>query len=141
MNPPTDNHTIQPYLFFEGRCDEALAFYKGAIGAEVVMIMRFKDCPEPREGCEPVDGEKVMHARLRIGNTIVMVSDGRCGGEPSFGGFALTYNCANEAEADRVFAALTDGGKAIMPLEKTFFSPRFGMATDRFGVMWMVLVP
>jgi PhnB protein len=141
MNPPTDNHTIQPYLFFEGRCEEALEFYKGAIGAEVLMLMRFKDNPEPGEACQPVDGEKVMHARLRIGNTFVMVSDGRCSGAPSFGGFALTHNCANEAEADRVFAALGDDGNVVMPLEKTFFSPRFGMLTDKFGVMWMILVP
>jgi PhnB protein len=141
MNPPTDNHTVQPYLFFEGRCDEALAFYQGALGAETLMLMRFKDNPEPSPDCQPDAAEKVMHARVRIGNTVILVSDGRCGGKAEFQGFALTLNASNEAEADRWFGALADGGKVIMPLGKTFFSPRFGMVADKFGVMWMVLVP
>ena len=130
---------IQPYLFFEGRCDEALAFYKKALGAEVTELMRFKECPGP-EACTPGTGDKVMHASVRIGDTTLMVSDGRCGGKPAFEGFALTISVAGAAEADRLFAALSEGGQVQMPLTKTFFSPRFGMVADRFGVVWMVIV-
>jgi len=132
---------VQPYLFFDGRCEEALAFYQRAVGAELTMMMRFKDNPEPSPGMVPAGAEnKVMHAALRIGDTTVMASDGRCLGNPTFQGFALCVNVANEAEADRTFAVLADGGQVQMPLSKTFFSPRFGMLTDRFGVSWMVIV-
>ncbi len=140
MNATTNNHIVQPYLFFEGRCDEALKFYRQALGAEVEMLMRFKDSPEPA-GCPGATPEKVMHASFRIGETRLMASDGRCEGKPSFQGFALSLSAANEAEADRRFAALAKGGQIQMPLAKTFFSPRFGMVTDRFGVTWMVIVP
>jgi PhnB protein len=134
---------VEPYLFFDGRCEEAIEFYRKALGAEVDMLMRFKDSPEPHQpGMIPPSSEnKVMHANLRIGDTSVMASDGRCGGKPHFDGFALSLRVATETEADRVFAALADGGKVQMPLTKTFFSPRFGMVADRFGVMWMILVP
>jgi PhnB protein len=133
--------TVQPYLFFEGRCEEAIEFYRSELGAEVTMLMRFKDSPEPST-CAPGGSEnKVMHANLRIGDTTLMASDGRCGGKPSFQGFALSLNAANEAEAERLFASLSDGGEVQMPLTKTFFSPRFGMVADRFGVSWMVIVP
>ncbi|MFI5380884.1 MAG: VOC family protein [Tepidisphaerales bacterium] len=128
---------IQPYLFFDGRCDEAIEFYRRALGAEVKMLMRFKEGPEP---CASGTGEKVMHANLRIGETTVLVSDGQCTGRPSFQGFALSLTVVNEAEAERLFAALGDGGKVQMPMTKTFFSPRFGMAADRFGVSWMIYV-
>ena len=133
---------IQAYLFFDGRCEEALAFYQRALGAELLMMMRFKESPEPPPpGAVPAGSEnKVMHAALRIGDTTVMASDGRCQGKPSFEGFALSITVENEAQADRTFAALADGGQVQMPLGKTFFSPRFGMVTDRFGVSWMVLV-
>ena len=133
---------VQPYLFFDGRCEEAIEFYKGALGAKVDMLMRFKDSPEPVPPgmCPPGSGDKVMHAALRIGNTVVMASDGMAGGKPEFKGFSLSVNAANEAEADKVFAALGKGGKVIMPLGKTFYSPRFGMVTDKFGVGWMVIV-
>jgi PhnB protein len=133
---------IQAYLFFDGRCEEALAFYQRALGAELLMMMRFKESPEaPPPGAVPAGSEnKVMHAALRIGDTTVMASDGRCQGKPSFQGFALSITVENEAQADRTFAALADGGQIGMPLGKTFFSPRFGMVTDRFGVSWMVLV-
>ena len=133
---------VQPYLFFDGRCEEAIEFYKGALGAKVDMMMRFKDSPEPVPPgmCPPGSGDKVMHAALRIGNTVVMASDGMAGGKPEFKGFSLSVNAANEAEADKVFAALGKGGKVIMPLGKTFYSPRFGMVTDKFGVGWMVIV-
>jgi PhnB protein len=133
---------IQPYLFFDGRCDEAIEFYRKALGAEVTMLMRFKDSPEPHQpGALPPGAEdKVMHANLQIGKNTLFVSDGRCQGKPNFQGFSLSLTVADEAEADRLFAALTDGGQIVMPLAKTFFSPRFGMLADRFGVAWMVYV-
>lgn len=134
---------IQPYLFFEGRCEEAIEFYKRAVGAEVLMRMRFRDSPEPPPpGAVPPGSEdKVMHACLRIGETEVMASDGGCSEAASFQGFSLSLSVADEAEADRVFAALAEGGEVRMPLGRTFFAPRFGMLADRFGVGWMVIVP
>ena len=116
---------VQPYLFFDGRCEEAVEFYRSALGAEVVMLMRFKDCPEPPSpGMVPPGAEnKVMHAALRIGDAMVLASDGRCLGQPSFQGFALSLTAANEAEANRLFASLAEGGQVQMPLAKTFFSP------------------
>lgn len=133
---------IQPYLFFEGRCEEAVEFYRRTLGAEVTMLMRFKDSPEPPEpGMVPPDaGDKVMHMSLRIGGTTLLASDGRCEGRPSFQGFALSLTVPNVAEVERRFAALADGGQVQMPLTKTFFSPRFGMVADRFGVSWMIYV-
>ncbi len=139
MNATTQDRIVQPYLFFEGRCDEALEFYRQALGAEVEMLMRFKDSPEPG-GCPGASPDKVMHASFRIGETRLMASDGRCTGKPSFQGFALSLSVPTEAEADRRFAALAKGGQVQMPLTRTFFSPRFGMVADRFGVMWMVIV-
>jgi PhnB protein len=129
----------QPYLFFEGRCQEALEFYRRALGAEVTALLRFKESPDPGM-LQPGSEDKVMHASFTIGETTVLASDGRCGGHPSFQGFALSLTVAGEAEADRVFGSLVDGGQVIMPLTATFFSPRFGMVTDRFGVSWMVHV-
>jgi len=129
---------VQPYLFFDGRCEEALEFYRKALGAEVTMLSRFKDSPDPAM-CPPGSEDKVMHATLRIGDTTVMASDGRCQGQPSFQGFSLSIAAASEAEADRLFAAVADGGQVQMPLAKTFFASRFGMAADRFGVSWMVV--
>ena len=133
---------LQPYLFFDGRCEEAAEFYRRTLGAEVVMQMRFKDGPEPQQpGMVPPGAEdKIMHMCLRVGDTTFMASDGRCLGQPSFQGFALSLTVPNEAEADRLFASLGDGGQVQMPLAKTFFSPRFGMVADRFGVSWMVYV-
>ena len=133
---------VQPYLFFDGRCEEAIEFYRKALGAEVTMLMRFKDTPEPHQpGMVPPGTEnKVMHASVRIGDTAVMASDGRCRGRPSFQGFALSLTAANDAEADRWFAPLGDGGQVQMPLTKTFFSSRFGTVADRFGVSWMIIV-
>lgn len=132
---------IQPYLFFDGRCEEAIEFYRQALGAEVTMLMRFKDSPEPSQpgmmppGCE----EKVMHASLRIGDATVLASDGRCLGQPSFQGFALSITAPDDAQAERLFAALGEGGQVQMPMSKTFFSSHFGMVADRFGVAWMVV--
>jgi PhnB protein len=133
---------VQPYLFFDGRCEEAIEFYKKALGAKVEMLMRFKDSPEPPQpGMHPPGSDnKIMHATLRIGETTVMASDGHCLGKPSFQGFSLSVTAANEAEAERLFAALGDGGQVQMPLTKTFFSSRFGMVSDRLGVSWMVIV-
>ena len=136
------NAFVQPYLFFGGRCEEALAFYRTAIGAEVDFVMHFKDSKEPLPpGSIPPGFEnKVMHATFRIGGTTLMASDG-CGAEvSSFAGFSLSLSVPSESDADRAFAALSDGGKITMPLGKTFWSPRFGMVTDRFGVGWMVTV-
>ena len=134
---------VQPYLFFEGRCEEAAEFYRRAIGAEVITTLRYKDAPQPAQpGMVPPGSEnKVMHMALRIGETTVMASDGHCTGQPNFQGFGLTLSAANEAEADRLFSALSDGGQVRMPLAKTFFSPRFGMVADRFGILWMIIVP
>lgn len=134
---------VQTYLFFDGRCEEAIAFYRSALGAELTMLMRYKESPDaPPPGVVPPGSEnKVMHASLRIGDTVMMASDGRCQGKPTFQGFSLSITVANETEADWVFSALADGGQVQMPLGKTFFSPRFGMVADRFGVSWMVIVP
>jgi PhnB protein len=133
---------VTPYLFFDGRCEEALAFYKKALGAEVGMMMRFSDSPEPHPpGMVPPGGEnKIMHAAFRIGGTTVMASDGQAKGAPKFEGFSLSLDAKDEAEADRLFAALADGGQVRLALTKTFFSPRFGMVADRFGVGWMIIV-
>jgi PhnB protein len=133
---------VQPNLFFDGRCDEAIDFYKKAIGAEVAMLLRFKDSPEPhRPGMlSPGAENKVMHGRLRIGETTILVSDGRCTGQPTFQGFSLSITVNSDADAERYFNALADGGVVHMPMGKTFFSSRFGMVADRFGVMWMVYV-
>ncbi|HEX8295561.1 MAG TPA: VOC family protein [Chthoniobacteraceae bacterium] len=140
----TPNSTLQPYLFFGGRCEEALEFYRTALGAEIGMLMRYKECPDPMpEGMlAPGFEEKVMHASFNVGDNLVMASDG-CGGpdEPGFGGFSLSLTLPTEAEVERVFAALAEGGQVSMPLMKTFWSPKFGMLTDRFGLGWMVTVP
>jgi len=133
---------VQPYLFFDGRAEEAIEFYRSTLDAEVVMLMRFKESPEPHQpGMIPPGAEnKIMHSTLRIGDTTVMASDGHCAGKPSFQGFSLSLSVADEATADRVFAALSKGGQVQMPLAKTFFAPRFGIVADRFGVSWMVIV-
>jgi PhnB protein len=130
---------IQPYLMFEGRCQEAIDFYRQALGAEVQMVMHFKDSPV-ETSMPPDAGEKVMHASIRIGESEVLMSDGRCGGAPTFQGFSLAVSPTDDAAAARVFAALADGGAVTMPLAKTFFASSFGMVADRFGVNWMVIV-
>ena len=134
--------TLQPYLFFDGRCEEAIDFYRRAVGAEVAMLMRFKDMPgQPPPGAVPPGGEnKVMHASLKIAGNAVLASDGHCQGQPNFQGFALSLTARNAPEAERLFTALAEGGQVQMPLAETFFSPRFGMLDDKFGVSWMVYV-
>lgn len=140
MSTTTNKHIVQPYLFFDGRCEQALEFYRHALDAEVTALIRFKESPDPSMAMPGIDPNKVMHANFRIGETQVMASDGRCTGRPSFEGFALSLSVPSEAEADRRFAALAEGGEVQMPLAKTFFSPRFGMVADRFGVSWMIIV-
>ena len=130
---------VQPYLFFDGRCQEAIDYYRQALGAEVQMVMHFKDSPDPAS-VPPGAGDKVMHANVRIGETEVFMSDGMCKGNPAFQGFSLSLSPADDAAAERLFAALRDGGTVTMPLGKTFFASSFGMLVDRFGVAWMVVV-
>ena len=131
---------VEPYLFFDGRCEEAIEFYKKTLGAQVVMLMRFKDSPEPQgPQCAPGNADKIMHASFAVRGTNIMASDGRNEGKPKFEGFSLSFPVKDETEAEKVFAALSDGGQVQMPLTKTFFSPRFGMVADKFGVGWMVI--
>ena len=134
---------IQPYLFFEGRCEEALDFYACALGANIDSLMRYSESPvpPPPDKLAPGSENKIMHASLRIGDAVLMASDGLCPGEAGFRGFSLSLTVADAAEADRIFASLADRGQALRPLSETFRSPRFGMVADRFGVLWMVMVP
>lgn len=130
---------VQPYLFFDGRCEEAIEFYKKAVGAKVEMLMRYKESPD-QTNIKPGSGDKVMHSTLTIGGDKIHASDGMNEGKPNFQGFSLSIMANSDAEAERCFDALSKGGKVTMPLTKTFFSSKFGMATDRFGVGWMVMV-
>lgn len=137
---------VQPYLFFGGRCEEAIEFYRSAIGAEVTALMRFKEAPASEGNIPPNSGDKIMHANLQMGDTQVMMTDGECGDSAnaspaSFQGFSLTLSAMDVAEAQRLFAALSEGGTVTMPVAKTFWSEGFGMLVDRFGVPWMVLAP
>ncbi len=142
MNTTKDNRVIQPYLFFNGRCEEALQFYGKALDAKVDMMIRYKESPEPpKPGMIPPGFEnKIMHASFHVGETRLMASDGNSAQKASFQGFFLALSVATESEADRAFAALANGGQVRMPLTKTFWSPRFGMVQDRFGIGWMVSV-
>ena len=130
---------VQPYLFFDGRCEEALEFYKKAIGAKVGMLVRFKDAPD-KSMISPGSEEKVMHSAVQVGDSTVLMSDGRCTGKPNFQGITLSISAKTEAEADKLFNGLADGGQVTMPMARTFFSSKFGMVADKFGVGWMVLV-
>jgi len=133
---------VQPYLNFDGRAEEAIEFYRKAVGAELLMLMRFRECPDAQPGSiTPGAENKIMHSCLRIGDSQVMLSDGYCQGKTSFQGISLSLTVANEAEAKSKFDALAAGGEVRLPLTKTFFSPSFGMVADRFGVSWMVIVP
>ncbi len=135
---------IQPYLFFNGRCEEATEYYRRTLGAKVEMMMRFKDGPPQPEGqcmIPPGSENKIMHMCFSVGDTKLMASDGQCSGNPSFQGFSLSLTTADDAEAERLFAALSDGGQVQMPMATTFFASRFGMVADRFGVSWMIIHP
>jgi len=142
MSKTPNNPILQPYLFFEGRCEEALEFYRRALGAEICFVMRYKDSPEPPQPglCPPGSDNKLMHATFRVGGTTVMASDGRCAGKPAFEGFSLSLTVPTEAQAGQLFAALAEGRQVQMPLARTFYSPCFGMVADRFGVSWMIHV-
>ena len=141
MSAKNGIEAVQPYLIFGGRCEEAINFYRKAVAAEVEMLMHFKDNPDPPQPGLPMPpSDKVMHASIRIGNNSVLVSDGHCQGKPGFEGFSLSLTTSNEAEAKKLFTALSDGGQVEMPLTKTFFSPSFGMLDDKFGVSWMIYV-
>ena len=130
---------IQPYLMFNGRCEEAIGFYKKALGAQPQMVLRFKEAPD-QSMMAPGNGDKIMHAALNIGDGVILMSDGMCTGQQAFEGFSLSFTVKDEAEATRTFDALADGGQVRMPLGKTFFSPRFGAVADKFGVGWLVYV-
>jgi PhnB protein len=134
---------VQPYLNFDGRCEEALEFYKKAIGAKIDMMLRIKENPDPTPfgKMPPGTDDKIMHSTFRVGDTHVMAADGYAQGKAKFEGFSLSIDAATEAEASRLFNALAEGGQVQMPLGKTFFSPSFGMVADKFGVSWMVIVP
>jgi len=131
---------IHPYLFFDGRCEEAIEFYKKTLGAKTEMVMRFKEAPD-QSMISPGSGDKVMHAAVMIGDSTLLVSDGRNTGKPNFEGFSLTLYAKDEAEADRLFGKLGEGGQVRMPMDKTFFARRFGIVADKFGVGWMIIVP
>jgi len=133
------NTSVQPYLFFGGRCEEALEFYRSAVAAEVEILSRFKDAPEPGM-TQPGMENKVMHASFRVGETLLMASDGSGDGQLRFEGFSLSIIVPDEEKAEKIFNALADGGKITMLLEKTFWAPKFGMLEDQFGVGWMVSV-
>jgi PhnB protein len=136
-----DNALIQPYLFFDGKCEEAIEFYKRAVGAKVIMLMRYQDAPpEAQQNMPPGNKDKVMHATLQIGPATLLASDGHCKGSPKFEGFGVSLSLNTPAEVDKAFQALSEGGQVVMPAGETFFSKRFGMVTDKFGVLWMVLV-
>ena len=132
---------VQPYLFFDGRCEEALTFYSQALGAQVTALMRYRESPEPPPPGNALAGDKIMHANLQIGETQIMASDGQRPGEGLFKGFSLSITAATDAQARRLFDALADGGHIQMPFGPTFFAAAFGMVADRFGVGWMVIVP
>ena len=132
---------VQPYLFFDGCCEDALAFYSQALGAQVTTLMRYQDSPEPPPPGDAMDGEKIMHANLQIGDTQIMASDGMSSGNATFKGISLSINASSDAEADRIFAALSQGGQVQMPMGATFFASRFGVLADKFGVSWMIIVP
>jgi PhnB protein len=142
MSTTKDNRVIQPYLFFNGSCEQAVEFYRKALGAEVEIMMRYKESPEPPQpGMVPPGFEnKIMHTSFRVGQTTVMASDGCSAEKANFQGLFLSLSVPSETEADRAFAALAEGGQVRMPLAKTFWSPRFGMVADRFGIGWMISV-
>ena len=129
---------VQPYVFFDGKCEEALEFYKRAIGAKVNALMRFGEAPDQSQ-IKPENKNKVMHSEIQVGDTVILASDGYCTGKPGFQGFSLTITVPTDAEAKRVFDAISEGGQVSMPLGKTFFASSFGVASDKYGVGWMVI--
>jgi PhnB protein len=141
---------VQPYLSFEGRAEEALDFYTKAVGAQVNVKMRFKDAPPmdaAKAGCADMGGppansaDKIMHSEFKIGDSLIMASDGYCSGKSNFAGVSLAIQAKDDAEAKRIFDGLATGGQVHQPLIKTFFATSFGMLADKFGVSWMVVAP
>ena len=132
--------TVLTYLFLDGRAEEALDFYKKAVGAEVTMLMKFKESPD-KSHMPPGGDDKVMHAVFKVGDTPIMISDGMNKGSPKFDGFALSISAKDVPQAQKYFDALVEGGQVTMPLAETFFAKTFGMVKDKFGVHWMVGVP
>ncbi len=131
---------VQPYLFFNGRAEEAIEFYRTALGAKVGMMLRFKESPDaPPPGMPTPEPDKIMHASFQVGDSVVMASDGCGEGASDFKGISLSLTAKEPAEAGRLFEALARGGKVEMPMTETFFSPSFGVVVDKFGVSWMVL--
>lgn len=143
MTTPKNNHYVQPYLFFNGRCEEAIEFYRKNLGAKVELLLRYNESPEPHPpGMLPPGFEnKIMHCSFHVGETMLMASDGCSADKATFDGFSLSLTVLDAAEASRVFAALAEGGQVRMPLGKTFWSRCFGMVADRFGLGWMITVP
>ena len=133
--------TITPYLFFNGRCDEAIEFYKAALDAEIEYIMRFDESPEPLpDGTLPPNfDKKIMHATITVRGVKLMVSDG-CAEELEFLGFRLAISEPTEEQARATFRALAESGTVDIPIGPTFWSPCYGMVTDKFGMPWMVSV-
>ena len=131
---------VQPYLSFEGRAQEAIDFYKSALGAKVDAVMLFKDAPPDMQANMP-NKDKIMHSAFHVGDTQIMATDGQCSGKSEFSGITLTLTAGSNGEAEKLFNALSQGGKVNMPLSETFFAHRFGMVADKFGVGWMVLNP
>lgn len=129
---------VQPYLFFEGRCEEAIDYYCRKLGARLDVLMRYREAPDPTM-VPPGADDKVMHAAFRIGDTTLMASDGVCSGTPGFQGFSLSITTPSVAKAEQLFAALAQDGQVQMPLAKTFYSPAFGMVADRYGLSWMIM--
>ena len=129
---------VTPYLMLDGRCEEALEFYKQAVGAEIGMVMRFNEAPD-QAGCPPNASNKIMHSSFKVGDTLLMATDGDNNGKPTFAGVSLAVTVKDEAEADKVFAALSAGGQVQMPLAQTFFAKKFGVLADKFGVNWMIV--
>jgi PhnB protein len=140
MTTITGVKVVQPYLFFNGQCEEALNFYKTALGAEVGPMMRFKDCPDPEGRAQAKNLDHVMHTSFKVGQSEIMASDGCSDGKSKFEGFSLSVAVQTEVEAERIFEKLSVGGNVMMPMGKTFFAPKFGMVADKFGIGWMVIV-
>ena len=130
---------VLPYLFFNGRCEEALAFYSKTIGAKAEGMMRFSQNPD-QSTTTPANKDKVMHAQFKLGDSMIFVSDGMATGKTNFDGFSLAIAADSEADAKQMFGALGEGGAVTVPLSETFFAKSFGMLKDRFGVSWMLIV-
>ena len=126
----------EPYLYFNGRCEEAIIFYQSALGAELVELVRFRDAPHIPAPAGADD--KIMHALLRIGESSLLLSDGPCRGTTYFQGFSLALSVKEDEEAERIFRGLVRGGRVHIPLKTTSFASTFGMAADPFGVLWTV---